>query len=79
MTILDEILARTRVTIQADRDARPDAELEAKMEEVSIEVRKIFRSTDKFQTSERTGFVWLLIRKPTTAEVSTEVSIADRP
>jgi hypothetical protein len=57
----------------------PDAELEAKMEEISEELMEIYKSTNEFQTSERTGFVWLLIRKPTTAEVSTEVPIADGP
>jgi indole-3-glycerol phosphate synthase len=34
MTILDKILARTRVTIVADRVARPEAELEARLDDL---------------------------------------------
>ena len=57
----------------------PNEELQAKMDEFSKEFMEVYKSADEFQTTERTGFVWLLIRKPTTAEVSTELSKADNP
>lgn len=63
----------------AQAGEEPDAELQAKMDEISEEFMKIYKSSDEFQTTERTGFVWLLIRKPTTTKVVTEVSQSDQP
>ena len=57
----------------------PDEELEEKMEKISEEFRAIYETRDEFQESRSTGFVWLLIRKPKTETVSTNLPSTDRP
>ena len=54
-------------------------ELKARIEKIGEEFMEVYKGADQFQTSKNTGFVWLLIRKPTTAFVSTEVSSPDSP
>jgi VCBS repeat protein len=46
-------------------DELPSQELQDKMSELSAELRKLKGELKEFQTSTRTGFVWLYLRKPT--------------
>ncbi len=50
----------------AERGEETSPELEAKMEELSQQFSEVFNARTKFENTRRTGFVWLLIRKPAT-------------
>jgi hypothetical protein len=43
---------------------KPDEELMKEMQASSQEVSQLFQSRSEFQDEQRTGFVWLYVRKP---------------
>jgi hypothetical protein len=58
----------------------PSEELMAKMNEYSSKMGVIYNRMSDFEESKSTGFVWLMIRKPTSgSQVSAEVSKTDSP
>ena len=42
----------------------PDEEFQEQMNEISREMQEVYASQETFETTTRTGYVWLLIRKP---------------
>ena len=71
------LMEKYQTVMEAGED--PDPELEAEMEKVQEEFMKVYQSRDKFQESKSTGFDWLLIRKPETAQISESVTQVDAP
>lgn len=56
----------TRYQAIAQKGEQPSEEMQKELNEYSTEMQKVYTELQEFQTSERTGFVWLYIRKPAT-------------
>ena len=54
--------------MQSGKEMEPD--LKEEWGDVTAEMSKAYRTQEKFQTTERTGYVWLLIQKPKSEEVA---------
>lgn len=48
----------------AQKGEQPSEEMQKEISEYSTEMQKVYSELEEFQTSERTGFVWLYLRKP---------------
>jgi hypothetical protein len=62
----EDVFSRHRAAIE--KGEQPSEELGKEINEYSAEMGKVYFEQQEFQTSERTGFVWLYIRRPITRE-----------